>query len=91
MDKKHGGLFHGLLMMLCCLIPIVLIFAFSRFGASSVLSYGFLLLCPLMHIFMMKGMLGGHDKESCHGDKNSESEKKLNDEPQKIERLEENA
>lgn len=52
--KKGTGRGHGLLMMLCCIIPIVL------FGALPLLGFEyfswrwmFFLLCPLMHIGMI--------------------------------------
>ena len=31
-----------------------------------VLPYAFILLCPLMHLFMMRGMHGGHGDHSSH-------------------------
>ncbi|WP_227767434.1 DUF2933 domain-containing protein [Zhaonella formicivorans] len=61
---------HGILMLLCCLIPMVAIFYFfsgGRFnfsGLGSSASLLFLLACPLMHIVMMKFMGG-----SCHHQK----------------------
>ena len=56
---------HLLLIILCCLIPIVLIIGFfSLFkGNSDCWIWLVFLLCPLMHIFMMKGHK--HD-ESCN-------------------------
>lgn len=53
---------HGLMMVLCCGIPlIVLLIAVYAFGVSrSYLFWFVLLLCPLMHFFMMKDMHKGH-------------------------------
>ncbi len=54
---------HALLMILCCLIPMAALAAITifRIPANTVIYGGIALLCPVMHLFMMKGMLGGHD------------------------------
>lgn len=76
MNKK--GFLHGLLMMVCCLVPMLalLLFLPQIKGATSGFnwSWAFLLLCPLMHIFMMKGMHGKGD--SCHGNEKEAKETK---------------
>ncbi|MEK6954399.1 MAG: DUF2933 domain-containing protein [Candidatus Micrarchaeota archaeon] len=52
---------HMLLMVLCCLIPLVLIFGASYFGLNlRNYSWLILLLCPLFMMWMMKDMHGGH-------------------------------
>lgn len=53
---------HGLMMLICCAVPLILLFAASYFfGLSSRYTYwAILLLCPLMHIFMMKDMHVSH-------------------------------
>ncbi len=53
MDRKHWWI-----MILCCLIPILAIAAISVLGVSgnSVLYFGLFLLCPLLHLVMMRGM-----------------------------------
>ncbi len=48
---------HALAMILCCAIPIVGILALSSLGVlGSWGYYALILLCPLGHIFMMRGM-----------------------------------
>ena len=55
---------HLLLMVLCCAIPLGLIFALPYLGVSLPSSSWILLvllICPLVHFFMMRGHHGGHD------------------------------
>jgi hypothetical protein len=48
---------HALAMILCCAIPIVGILALSSLGVlGSWGYYALILICPLGHIFMMRGM-----------------------------------
>lgn len=63
-----GGAKHMLLMILCCLTPIGLFWVLNQTGYSGNLSYLMLFLCPLMHLFMMRGMKHGK-KESDSSDK----------------------
>ena len=53
---------HLLMMVICCVAPLILLIgATYLFGISrSYLYWSILLLCPLMHFFMMKDM---HKKE----------------------------
>ena len=67
-NRKPGrmGGRHALMMLVCCLVPAVAIVAVSLFHIplNTVLYAGLLLLCPLLHIFMMRGMRGqGHAAE----------------------------
>ena len=53
---------HLWLMLLCCLVPLAGIAAIVLFGVptSSVLYFGLVLLCPLMHVLMMAKMRHDH-------------------------------
>lgn len=66
----HNGKHHMWLMLLCCLIPIGALGAIFLFNVSisRALFVGLLLLCPLLHVFMMRGMMGehGHGEETSH-------------------------
>lgn len=53
---------HMLLMILCCAIPLALIFVLPRLNVS-IGGLGFfliVLLCPLMHFLLMRGVHGNH-------------------------------
>lgn len=47
---------HGWMMALCCLLSIGAAFAVQAAGYGSAAGYMMLLLCPVMHLFMMKSM-----------------------------------
>ena len=48
---------HFLAMVLCCAIPVVGILALSALGVLGSWAYLLMILiCPLGHIFMMRGM-----------------------------------
>ena len=52
---------HLLAMVLCCAIPIVGILALSAAGVPGSWAYFLVfLLCPLGHIFVMRGMHSSH-------------------------------
>lgn len=55
---------HLLAMVLCCTIPIVGILALSAAGVLGSWAYFLMiLLCPLGHIFMMRGMHSSHAEQ----------------------------
>lgn len=50
-------------MVVCCLIPVIAIGIFLTLGFTGrTLSFLLILLCPLSHIFLMKG----HGKHKDH-------------------------
>ncbi len=58
---------HTAIMALCCLLPLAILAVLWAVGLSgSYLIFGVMLLCPLLHVFMMRGMhkdsgdSGGH-------------------------------
>jgi len=60
---------HALMMILCCGIPLVGIMALSSLGIlGSWGYYALILICPLGHILMMRGM------HSSHADSNMTAE-----------------
>ncbi len=66
-SNTHSSM-HLWMMIVCCALPLVLIFAIGFFGLSrgsfsGVLPYAMILLCPLSMFFMMRGM--GHDHGSA--------------------------
>lgn len=70
MNNNQGHKFHGILMLLCCLAPIVLITIVSSINLQSpvlknVLS-ALLLSYPLGHLLMMKFM---HKYKNAVGEK----------------------
>ncbi len=71
MNHAQNNWKHALLMLACCLIPIALILAVSVFGFSfgsltPLLPYALALMCPVMMIFMMRGMGHEHGAAGTH-------------------------
>ncbi len=55
--QKHKIAKHGLIMLLCCLIPIVILVILLAVGLrGSYMYFAIILLCPLLHIIMMMSM-----------------------------------
>ncbi|GEM_PF-1065096 len=70
-DNSQGMGKHMLLMLVCCLVPLALILAVSVFGLSlgalqPLVPYVLALMCPLMMIFMLRGMVQGHGASDAH-------------------------
>lgn len=70
-DHSQGMGKHMLIMLACCLIPIALILAVSVFGLSlgalqPLVPFAIALMCPLMMIFMMRGMGHEHGEADAH-------------------------
>jgi hypothetical protein len=63
MNKKHL-----LIMLLCCVIPIAVLGGLYLFQGqiSPTMWLGFMLLCPVLHLVMMKFMLHGEDHGEHH-------------------------
>ncbi len=67
MNKKHV-----LIMLACCLFPLVALAAIFVFKipVTSVIFIGILLLCPALHLLMMRNMLGHPAERGASGDHN---------------------
>jgi hypothetical protein len=74
MTKKHA-----LIMIACCLIPILAFTLISVFNVpvSSLLTIGLVLMCPISHLLMMKFMGHGHDEHHAEEQQPVGSEKAL--------------
>ena len=65
MNKKHA-----LLMLACCLVPLIALGIINTFHIplGQAATFGLVLLCPLGHLLMMKTMMHGdhEDEHSAH-------------------------
>lgn len=63
MTKKHM-----LIMIACCLVPLIALGAIFLFKVpvNQVVYFGLILLCPLSHLLMMKFMGHGEGQEHSH-------------------------
>ncbi len=68
MDHEQHGMNskHMWIMVACCLIPLAGLGAAWAFGIplGNLGIFAMVLLCPLMHIFMMRGMGHNNHKEA---------------------------
>ncbi len=70
--SKHK---HTLMMVLGCMIPLLLLAILWFAGVSqNILSFGILLLCPIMHLVMMKNMKHGTQNPQSQIDENKKEE-----------------
>ncbi len=69
-SHEHGGHRHSWWIMMLCIAPIVAIAVINVLGLqlSSVLLYAVILLCPLSHLLMMRGMREGDEDRHRHAD-----------------------
>ena len=68
--SKHK---HTLMMVLGCTVPILLLGILWVAGVSqNILSFGILLLCPIMHLLMMKNMNHGNSQSQTNDTKKEE-------------------
>ena len=66
---------HTLIMALCCLVPLWLLGILWVAGVSqNILSFGILLLCPVMHLVMMRNMKHDTQKPESTTDVNEKEE-----------------
>jgi len=70
MKKNDGHKSHGILMLLCCLLPIVLLGVLSSVnlqspGVKNILSGLLILACPLGHLLMMRFMSHDHKHQDA--------------------------
>ncbi|MBI4321421.1 MAG: DUF2933 domain-containing protein [Chloroflexi bacterium] len=59
---------HALLMVICCVVPMALLAAIFVFDVpvGTVGLFLVMLACPLLHLFMMRGMGHGDQRAGCH-------------------------
>jgi len=65
--EQKGMSKHTLIMVLCCLIPLAILAVLWAIGVSGgYLILGVILLCPLLHILMMRDTHRGSGEGSGH-------------------------
>ena len=57
---------HSLMMILCCAIPLVIAGILFYLGFKTYAIFAVMLLCPVLHYFMMRDM---HKEHDCEKDK----------------------
>ncbi|MEK6859729.1 MAG: DUF2933 domain-containing protein [Nanoarchaeota archaeon] len=66
--KKIETNSHVWKMLICCLIPVIIAGALFYFGFKTYAILAVMLLCPILHYFMMRGMHKKHSSKNkkCH-------------------------
>ena len=61
-SSQHGSGGHGVWMAVACLVPLLVLGGVYLWSSGQSLQWTWLmiLLCPLAHLFMMRGGHGGH-------------------------------
>lgn len=60
---------HWLMMLICCLVPLIIAGALVYFGFKTYAIFAAMLLCPVLHYFMMKDMHRSSEfknTQKCH-------------------------
>ncbi len=61
---------HSLMMLICCLIPIIIAGILYYSGFKTYALFAAMLLCPVLHYWMMKDMHKKHEgkteRSKCH-------------------------
>lgn len=72
--NEQKFLFHNKIIIFCLLGfgAVLIAIYFFKVPVSSLFTFGFLLLCPLMHIFMMKGHSMKSEPENSQENKKEE-------------------
>ena len=79
LQHNNAGLKHWAIMIACCGIPMAVLLAVFVFKVNlgTLGLFAVMLLCPLLHIFMMKGMMGHDHKGHEHRTADTESKEKM--------------
>lgn len=64
--KGHTGFKHLGMMAVCCLVPLIAALLLKQLGYSGIANYLILFLCPILHLFMMRGMFTNQAEPQVH-------------------------
>ena len=57
---------HWLMMIICCVVPLVIAGILFYLGFKTYAVLAVMLLCPILHYFMMNDMHKNHKKKSLN-------------------------